>query len=164
MDDTVDPDANDPSPTPRPRRRGLTSPLPAVVVGLGLASTPAAGQVQVVARPDFYTVAAGTQALLPVLANDTLDNALPTTFYGVSGPGIVNVLPFVGIVFMAPAAYSGTLSLNYCIRSHSFNNSCTTVQLLVAEPAAPVPALGGVALAGLSGVLGWLGMRLRRRA
>jgi hypothetical protein len=167
MDDTADPAANDRSPPARPRRRGLTAPLPAVVVGLGLASTPAAAQIPVVARPDFYTVPADMQTLLPVTSNDTLNNTNPTYFDRVDKPvpGGNAFAQQLQILFTPPTGYTGPASFLYCIESLGpLTNSCTTVQLLVQGPATPVPALGGAALVGLSGVLGWLGMRLRRRA
>ena len=162
MDDH-DPPSQDPA--SKPRRRGLTIPLPAVVVGLGLASAPSAAQVPVVARDDFYTVPMGVQSLLPVMGNDTLNNAFATTFlsFTVPKPGNVVAQQF-DLLFTPPPGFDGLLTFQYCIRSFvPLSNSCATVSLLVAAPATPVPALGGVALAGLSGVLGWLGMRLRRR-
>ena len=150
--------------TPNPRRRGLTVPLPAVVVGLGLASAPAVAQIPVVARNDFYTVPPDTQSTLLVLANDTLNNVLPTTFYSIS-PTIGNAIAQTfSILYAPPPGYTGPASFRYCIRTgFPLSNSCATVSLLVAGPSTPVPALGGAALVGLSGVLGWLGMRLRRR-
>ena len=67
--------------------------------------------------------------------------------------------------YTPPPGFVGTDSFQYCIGSLSASGTqtCATVFVEVLPAATPVPALGGFALAGLSGVLGWLGTRLRRR-
>ena len=165
MDDTPPPQpARDDAPTGR-RRKGLSVPLPAVVVGLGLASAPAVAQIPVVARDDVYVIPMNTSSVLPVMGNDTLNNAAPTFFDSFSPPKGSNVVAQqFSLLFTPPNGFEGTLTFPYCIESFSpGTNSCATVTLIVGAPATPVPALGGAALVGLSGVLGWLGMRLRRR-
>jgi Bacterial Ig domain len=166
MDDPAIPQTDDPAAAPKRRRMGLHVPLPAVLVGLGLVSGPASAQIPVVARPDNYSVLPDTPTVLNVLGNDTLNNAAPTVFDGSpSHPLHGNVVAQLSVFVYTPEpGYRGPDFFKYCIRSVApLSNSCTTVSLFVA-PVPTVPALSGGALAGLSGVLGWLAMRLRRRA
>jgi len=69
--------------------------------------------------------------------------------------------------YTPPAGFAGTDSFQYCIGGFFTQGSqtCATVYVNVSAyvPPEPIPALGGLGLAGLSGVLGWLAMRLRRR-
>jgi hypothetical protein len=70
--------------------------------------------------------------------------------------------------YTPPPGFAGTDSFQYCIGGFFTQGSqtCATVYVNVAAyvPPESIPALGGFGLAGLSGVLGWLAMRLRRRA
>lgn len=161
MDDTPNPhDA--PAIPAKPRRRGLIAPLPAVMVGLGLASGPAGAQ-PIQARPDAFTIPSGAQSFLPVLANDTFPNA--SAFVFPVGPPIPGGNVFAGnggLRFLPPSGYVGQITFPYCINGGSPPAACANVALLVLGPE-PIPAMSGAALAGLSGVLAWLGLRLRRR-
>jgi hypothetical protein len=149
---------------PGPRRKGLIVPLPAVVVGLGLASGPAVAQ-SFHARPDTYTIPADAAAFLPVLANDTSPNAFPLVFLSrLPSPGGKAVPQAGGFQFAPPPGFTGTVDFAYCIQGGSPPSACANVFVIVQGPDVSVPALSGAALAGLSGVLGWLGLRLRRRA
>jgi len=67
--------------------------------------------------------------------------------------------------YTPPPGFAGTDSFQYCIGSFAGpgTQTCATVFVEVLAAPAAVPGLGGFALAGLSGVLGWLGTRLRRR-
>jgi hypothetical protein len=70
------------------------------------------------------------------------------------------------IDYAPPPGFVGVDRFQYCIGNfyQPGTQTCATVFVNVAPPpAVPVPALGGAALAGLSGALGWLAMRLRRR-
>lgn len=149
---------------PRHRRATLHVPLPAVLVGLGLVSGPVAAQpITVITRPDGYSIPLGTPTLLPVLANDTISNVIPFQFFGITKTVGNLVAQQAGLFYTPRPGFTGDDSFAYCVRVGSFANSCTTVSLLVLGPTVPVPALSTAALAGLSGVLGWLGVRGRRR-
>jgi hypothetical protein len=151
---------------PTRRRSGLHAPLHAVVVGLGLASGPVAAQPipAIIARPDSLAVAPDVPSVLPVLHNDTFPNVFALTFFGLTKPSHGNVFVQLGSLVYQPApGYAGTDTFRYCIQAPSVGNSCAIVSLLVPGPSVPVPAASPLALAGLSGVLGWLGMRGRRR-
>jgi len=162
MDDTPHPHDID-APAPKPRRRGLIAPLPAVVVGLGLASGQAVAQ-PVQARPDTFSTPSDTQVFLPVLANDTFPNASPFVFPVAPPIPGGNVFAAIGgLQFLPPPGFTGTVRFRYCIQGGSPPLGCANVTLLVVGPDIPVPTMSGAALAGLSGVLGWLGLRLRRR-
>ncbi|HEY8244897.1 MAG: Ig-like domain-containing protein [Vicinamibacteria bacterium] len=69
--------------------------------------------------------------------------------------------------YTPPPGFAGTDSFQYCIGGFFTPGSqtCATVYVNVSAYVhpEPIPALGGFGLAGLSGVLGWLAMRLRRR-
>ena len=162
MDDTPHPH-DEATPAPKPRRKGLIAPLPAVVVGLGLASGPAIAQ-PVQARNDTFWIPSDTQTFLPVLGNDTFPNASPFVFPVTQPVPGGNVFAAIGgLQFAPPPGFTGPISFRYCIQGGSPPLACANVSLLVIGPDIPVPALSGAALAGLSGVLGWLGLRLRRR-
>ena len=149
---------------PKPRRRGLIAPLPAVVVGLGLASGPAVAQL-FQARTDTYAIPADASAFLPVLANDTFPNAFPLVFLSrLPFPAGNAVAQIGGFQFTPPPGFTGPVDFAYCMQGGSPPIACANVFVVVQGPDVPVPALSGAALAGLSGVLGWLGLRLRRRA
>ena len=95
MDDATPPQHPETAAAPRRRRKALHVPLPAVVVGLGLASGAAVGQVpQVIARDDAYSVPAFTAVTLPVMANDTVNVFAFTFIYAFTPPahGFANVL------------------------------------------------------------------------
>jgi hypothetical protein len=146
---------------PKPRRSGLIAPLPAVVVGLGLASGPAVAQ-SYVARPDAFTIPADATTFLPVIANDTYPNALPQAIvFNPPFPGGNAVGQPGGFLFTPPPGFDGQIRFSYCIQGAPF--ACANVVVEVHAPGVPIPAVSGAALAGLSGVLGWLGLRLRRR-
>lgn len=160
-------DSTDRDASPR-RRKGLNVPLPAVVVGLGLASSPAVAQIPVVARDDAYLIPPDALAVLPVRSNDTVNNVAATFFTlpVIPPKGHNVVVQGFDLLYRPPNGFRGAASFDYCLQSVSpVSNSCATVILEVGEPTAatPVPALGGAALLGLSGALGWLGVRLRRR-
>ena len=168
MDDATPPQSSNTA-APKRRRKGLHVPLPAVVVGLGLASGAAVGQpAQVIARNDSYAVPMFTLATLPVMVNDTI-NAFAFTFISSFTPpahGFANVVASQQALFYrGNDGFRGVDSFGYCIRAQgSTQSNCATVTLLVGLTDLPqVPALGGMALAALSGALGWLGMRGRRR-
>lgn len=147
----------------RPRRRGLIAPLPAVVVGLGLASSPALAQ-PFQARTDAFTIPGDLAAFLPVLANDTFPNALPAVFpTRLPFPGGNVAAQIGGFLFTPPPGYTGPVDFAYCIQGGAPPIACANVYIDVHGPDVPIPALSGAALAGLSGALAWLGMRLRRR-
>jgi len=147
----------------RPRRRGLIAPLPAVVVGLGLASGPAVAQ-SLQARPDAFTIPADAAAFLPVLANDTFPNAFPLVLLTRLPAPVGNAVAQIGgFLFTPPPGFAGPVDFAYCIQGGKPPAACANVFVIVQGPDVPVPALSGAALAGLSGVLGWLGLRLRRR-
>jgi hypothetical protein len=157
---------DDPMRAPKRRRAGLHAPVHAVVVGLGLAAGPVAAQPlpPVIARPDSYTIKPDLPAVLPVLGNDTFPNAAPLAFFGLTKPLHGNVVAQAGMLVYTPAAgFTGTDTFRYCIDVRFVGNSCATVSMLVPAPEVPVPAMAPFALAGLSGVLGWLGARARRR-
>ena len=170
MDDATPPQPPETATEPRRRRKGLHVPLPAVVVGLGLASGSAVGQVpQVIARNDFYAVPSFTLTTLPVMANDTVNAAAFTFIYAFTPPanGFANVLAGMQtMIYQGNPGFQGVDTFNYCIvaQGGGIQTNCATVTMNVGlNDATPVPALGGLALAALSGALGWLGMRGRRR-
>lgn len=170
MDDATPPQDPETAAAPRRRRKALHVPLPAVVVGLGLASGAAVGQVpQVIARDDGYSVPAFTNVTLPVMANDTVNVFAFTFIYAFTPPahGFANVLSGMqSLVYQGNPGFRGVDTLDYCIVAQGGGpqTNCATVTLFVGvNDAPPVPALGGIALAGLAGALGWLGMRGRRR-
>ena len=170
MDDVSPPQPSETAAAPKRRRKGLHVPLPAVVVGLGLASGAAVGQVpQVIARDDAYSVPAFTAVTLPVMANDTVNVFAFTYIYAFSPPahGFANVLAGMqALVYQGHPGFRGVDSFDYCIVAQGGGpqTNCATVTLSVGlTEVAQVPALGGLALAALSGALGWLGMRGRRR-
>jgi hypothetical protein len=161
MDDPKPPEHETAATPQKPRRRGLIAPLPAVVVGLGLASGASAAP-SFVARPDTYTIPADATAFLPVIANDTYPNALPQPIvFNAPFPGGNAVGQPGGFLFTPPSGFAGQIRFSYCIQGAPF--ACANVVVEVHGPEVAVPALSGAALAGLSGVLGWLGLRLRRR-
>jgi hypothetical protein len=155
-----------PSNAPKRRRARLHVPLPAVVVGLGLASGPAAAApLPVIARPDSYTLRPDQSSVLTVLHNDTFPNGSPVVFQSLTKPEHGNVFVQQGTLVYTPfAGFTGSDAFRYCIGAPGVGNSCAVVSLLVLEPPVPVPALATLALAGLSGVLGFLGVRGRRRS
>lgn len=159
MDDRPTSPPDRAAPVAKPRRKGLTAPLPAVVVGLGLASGPAMAQPYAV-RPDTFTIPADVAAFLPVIANDTLPNAFVTLITSLPPP-VGNAFAQVGgYLYTPPNGFTGPTQFTYCVPQVGL---CANVTVLVVGPEVPVPAVSPLALAGLSGVLGWLGLRLRRR-
>lgn len=81
----------------------------------------------------------------------------------------VNVASFM-IDYVPNPGFTGLDRFQYCIDDfyQVGTQTCATVYInvlpaIVTAPALPVPAMNGYALAGLSGVLGWLAFRLRRR-
>jgi hypothetical protein len=165
MDDSTNQAPDGPDGPLKRRRTGLTVPLPAVLVGLGLATGPAVAQAQVdVALGDFFHVPSDVASFLPVTANDTfVGNTFvfcgpaPNPLHGnVSAKGSQ-------LVYVPDAGFVGTDTFQYCARSGPLCNACATVTLAVGEVPSAVPALSSVAIAGLSGALGWLGLRARRR-
>lgn len=148
---------------PRVRSR-LHSPIPAVLVGLGLISA-SPGASAAVAVNDHYRTAADTPlAGLTVLANDQFANVVPriATLFGADFGSVSFGDAFLTTVdYAPPQGFGGVDRFRYCI-SDRLGNACAEVFIQVGDPR-PVPALGGLALAGLAGVLGSLGMRLRRR-
>lgn len=93
--------------------------------------------------------------------------------YGVSPLNVAPVPPVNALSYMldyVPApGFTGVDHFQYCIDdvTRPGTQTCATVYVnvlpnLFSAPS-PVPATGGLALAGLSGILGWLAFRLRRR-
>lgn len=149
----------------RKRRASLLVPVPAALMGLGLLSGAPVAQAQATfARDDFFRVLPDTATALPVMANDTVPNALSTVGLWVP-PSAGNVIARgTYFDFVPPPGYQGTASFEYCIYPIDTPNNCALVTLRVEPPPAPVPALGAAGLAGLAGMLGWLGLRRSRRS
>lgn len=81
----------------------------------------------------------------------------------------VNVRAFM-IDYVPNPGFTGLDRFQYCIDDffQPGTQTCATVYInvlpaIVSAPATPVPTMNGYALAGLSGALGWLALRLRRR-
>ncbi len=93
--------------------------------------------------------------------------------YGISPLAIpptppVNALSYM-LDYVPSPGFTGVDHFQYCIDDFTRpgTQTCATVYVNVLpnfhSAPSPVPATGGLALAGLSGVLGWLAFRLRRR-
>jgi hypothetical protein len=152
-------------------RSRIHAPLPAVLVGLGLLSGAPPASALTIARDDFFSTTPGTGLLnLPVLANDTIPNVIPGFFfYKVGTPppkALGNVFANSGrIDYYPPPGFTGIDRFSYCV-GNNIENACALVSIAVQAPyvtAEPIPALGALPLAGLSGALAWLGIRRRRR-
>ena len=167
MDESPPSVTNDPDgPPSRRRRAGVLVPMPAVIVGLGLASVPALAQPlpPPIARDDFFFVPPNTSSELNVIGNDTLFGNV-FSFCGIApDPAHGNVSAKGSALLYVPfAGFEGVDQFQYCVANGPGCNACATVSLFVGDAAPAVPALSAVALAGLSSALGWLGLRARRR-
>ena len=112
---------------------------------------------------DSYWLTAGFTLSGPnIVANDYhVGNSL-SVMAGAAGHGTATVDALGNLSYTPDPGFVGTDSFNYVI-TDNFGNSAATVDLFVSAPAAQTPTLGSAALAGLSGLLAFFGMRRRRQ-
>jgi hypothetical protein len=133
-------------------------------------------KLQVLANDTFDPDALSVSTLLAAQAIGGTPGVSPKSLgnYGISGLNFppappVNAQSYM-LDYVPNPGFVGLDSFQYCVDSFGRpgTQTCATVYVnvlpsIVSAPA-PVPAMGGYALMGLSGVLGWLALRLRRRA
>lgn len=133
-------------------------------------------KLQVLANDTFNPDALSVSMLLAAQAIGGTPGVSPKSLgnYGNSALNKLPAPPVNALSYMLDYVpnpdFVGVDHFQYCVDSFGRpgTQTCATVYVnvlpsIVSAPA-PVPAMGGYALMGLSGVLGWLALRLRRRA
>ena len=153
---------------------GLRVPRPAALAGLGVAAgiagTAAAQVIMVpppVANPDTYSMLSNRVLTgVNVLSNDNYTTVNTNVFTILTLPaqhGTAAVGPLGDVTYTPLPGFKGTDTFAYVLQQFPGGASNALVTVVVEDPAQPVPALDSAALAGLSGLLAYFGMRRRKQ-